>query len=670
VREIFSKLNPDALVVELPEDVRENVIRGIKRLPKISIVVFWDEILQSYLYTAIDPADSIIEGVRLALENNISCYFIDLNVKAYTPELKELPDDYIIKDLDLDIFYSQLVESNPSGFNLDKLTFEGFPSYFADFDIGIDNSSKNIKDKTISEKSQLRRVEKRRQKSFKHLNKQTKSLDQAREYYMACNLKQLMMEHKKVLLIVGLAHWERIKTFLMKESLNMDVLKYHPSVDSQLYNVEPKDIPLFLGEVPYFVYQWEKQWEKALFSAKRPNLPRFDKMEFIPVLFLKAIQEYAKRFNERITIQQSHQISQYLRNLVHYDKRVTPEIYHLVAASKNIVNDDFAWYIYKTAIYYPYAVKEDEDIQTIKIEGDQFQLGERRFKLRRRIPLSKKPRTLKIRQILDEKPGENWKEEWERDKHGICSWPEEDIILENKYNYVRRVGHNTLIEKLKKTHKFQGSFLDGIDIRETIRNFVNGKQIYVKETKNIKGSISTIVIIFEDERLTPFYQPNSLFWSEKYRHNISFYSEHEKESDLSFYSTEPGENIIGPGISIIKIGGLSSEYPPSSYNIGYWDCFNPSYNLLFKRCIWKSERLLLSSIFQSKGKYILYIAEKRPKKYFYERANLEKKKIIYLPISSFSSSTMNRLKYMHVLAGRFRRKFAGKYINLKKKFKF
>ena len=159
--------------------------------------------------------------------------------------------------------------------------------------------------------------------------------------------------------------------------------------------------------------------------------------------------------------------------------------------------------------------------------------------------------------------------------------------------------------------------------------------------------------------------------TEKFRYNITFFAEHNEESDLVFYSTEPGENLIGPGISIIKLGGILSEFPPPSFSPkGFWDCFNPDMNFIFHNCFFKSERLLLNAIHQSSGKYLLYIAKKRPNKIFYKIAREKRKEILFVPFSSFSPSTLNKVKYMHILAGKDRRKIADRFINLKKRFKF
>ncbi|MHA1730061.1 MAG: hypothetical protein ACTSWY_15240 [Promethearchaeota archaeon] len=679
VRKIFLGIEPDAIAVEFPEMVKDNVFKGIKRLPKISLVVYRDELVENYLFIPIDPGDSIIEGIRLFLEHehkhNLSCYFIDLNVRAYIPEFRDLPDDHAMRDLGLKKFYDTLRDIRPEYLNLDQESFGGFPNFFIDLNIidSIGETSEKNKESSgtgIPPDLGLKSIN-RNKRLNERLNKRTTSLDMAREYYMACNLKSLMENHKKIMVIVGLAHWERIKTFLDEDNLNLDVLNYTPFIKSILYNVAPKDIGLAFNEVPYFTYQWEKQWEKTPLAKIRPFLNDFNKIEFIPAIFLKAIAEYEERYEDRISVHKSLQLSQYLRNLVHYDGRLTPDVYHLIIAAKNIVDDDFAWFVYKTSLYYPYAVEKDDEVPTIQILGNKFKMEDRMVTLRRRIPVRRKDRKFRIKRVQQEKMGENWKDEWEEDKYDICSWPEEDIVLESYYNHVRRIGHRLLTEKLKKIHKFNGSLMDGIDIRETIRNWANGEQgIYVREIKHIIGAITTVVMIFDDERLTPYHQPNSENWNEKYRHNISFFAEHDKESDLTFFSTEPGQNLIGPGISIIKLGGLLSEFPPPSFNGGFFDAFRRDFNIIFTKCHLKSERILLSAIYQGAGRYILYIDDKRPKKFLYNIARAEQKEIIFISRSSLSLSTMNRLKYMHILAGKFRRKSAGKYINLKKKFKF
>lgn len=81
VRKLFFKINPDIIAVELPESVREKVIEGINHLPNISVVMYEEKAKKKYAYVPIDPADSIIEAIRLGLEYDLPIKFIDLDVK-------------------------------------------------------------------------------------------------------------------------------------------------------------------------------------------------------------------------------------------------------------------------------------------------------------------------------------------------------------------------------------------------------------------------------------------------------------------------------------------------------------------------------------------------------------------------------------------------------------
>lgn len=656
VREVFARVKPDAVAVELPENIKDHIITGVKRLPKLSLIVYNDELFNEYLYVPIDPCDSMIEGLRLAINYNRSYYFIDLNVQGIAPQFNELPDDYCAFKLGLKKFYDVMKQAHPSIFHLDKESFLGFPDYFLDDTTIIEN---------IHETKEYSNDEE--QESF---TEKIKSLDQAREYYMACHLKSIMESHKNILVIIGLAHWERIKTLLETENLNLNILKYSPELDAEIYNVPniSKALLWVFNEIPYNAYRYERF--RSLNYKIRDNWNiNFDKLNNIPKIFMRAEVQYKERYDEQLSIVQSIQLNQYLRNLILLDNRLTPDLYHIVIAAKNIINDDFSWYTYKTGMYYPYAVNEDPEIPTLEMEGNKIKFRGQFIKIHRRIPIKGRVRKFTIRRVQEPNPNEDWEGEW---KSGIgqYSFPPEDIILEGHYKYIRNFGTRALTERYTKIEKFNGDLMDGIDIRETIRNWINGQHIFVRETKRLKGDITCFVLIFDDEPLPPFYQPKSNYWDQKYPNNVDFHAEHMQESDLAFFATKPGKVLVGPGISIIKIGGILSEFPPQSLDNRYFEFFDPQTNLFFIHSYLKSERLLLGAIYWAKGRYILYIDKKRPKEYFYRMARINNKEIIFVPISNFSNKTLTRLKYMHILNAKFRRKYADKYIDLNRRFKF
>ena len=111
VRKAFFMVFPDVVCVELPDNIRDEVLEGIDRLPYLSLIAYADTLNPKKLnFVPIDPGDSIIEAIRIGLEYDFPLEFIDLSVKDYAPQSFKLPDDYSIKDLGLSLFYEKISE--------------------------------------------------------------------------------------------------------------------------------------------------------------------------------------------------------------------------------------------------------------------------------------------------------------------------------------------------------------------------------------------------------------------------------------------------------------------------------------------------------------------------------------------------------------------------------
>ena len=78
LRKIFYKDPPDLIAVEFPPNLKPYLKEGVARLPKISLVMYYDELLDQQLYIPIIPSDSLIEAIRLGMEYGIPIEFIDL----------------------------------------------------------------------------------------------------------------------------------------------------------------------------------------------------------------------------------------------------------------------------------------------------------------------------------------------------------------------------------------------------------------------------------------------------------------------------------------------------------------------------------------------------------------------------------------------------------------
>ena len=111
VRTSLFEVFPDVIAVELPNNMQDEVIEAIERLPYLSLIGYADTLNPKRLnYIPIDPGDSIIEGIRIGLEHNIPIEFIDLSVSEYLPPSFKLPDDYAINQIGLQKFYLQISE--------------------------------------------------------------------------------------------------------------------------------------------------------------------------------------------------------------------------------------------------------------------------------------------------------------------------------------------------------------------------------------------------------------------------------------------------------------------------------------------------------------------------------------------------------------------------------
>src|SRR5690606_30750431 len=100
---------------------------------------------------------------------------------------------------------------------------------------------------------------------------------------------------------------------------------------------------------------------------------------------------------------------------------------------------------------------------------------------------------------------EQWQREWgEMDMAGICSWPPEDETQERFMDFLRKRALAVLSRDRRQVVEFSTSLLDGLDIRETLRNWHTGK-LYVQQTPQPQGRVGAVVLVFDDEERDAAY---------------------------------------------------------------------------------------------------------------------------------------------------------------------
>ncbi len=627
VRMAFNRLKPDAVAIELPVTLQAHFQRAVQRLPQISVISYGtpghagseDETV----YLLVEPADPLVEAARLTLEQNIPLHCIDVDTNHYPQHHELLPDSYSISRIGLESYFTAYKDS-------------------------------------MSASPPCRE-------------------DSRREQGMAYRLQVLARRHQRILFICGMSHLERIKALYTVEQVpplerirrdNISLHNLHPdscreilaefSFLSAVYELrrgtlpdEPIEQPMGLrkrfnafelingGRVQQV--SEEKMMEHAILRTAR-RLGREgafpDRQRLIYCLFSEAARHYRQETGESVQIWQKRAFFRFARNYAMQTGMLLPDLFQLLASARGCLDDNFAHAFCRLATCYPWQ-SASCDLATISLSPEEIWGGSRRIRFRPRLKQSKGLSQLgMLKRKRETRPGE-WLEGF--DDPSICSYPAEDIAIEEYGRFLKRKGCQQLSEELCRTEKFSSSLLDGIDLRETLRNIHEGS-IYVREQQRVTGGVGCLVVVFDGGRNDKLY-PYCMTWL----------GEHDQESDMAFYATDPAENIVGPGICRCEYGGFMLSYPPRRM-MDVWH--DPDYRMVDA----KSEVLLLAALDYSREKHVVYVAPRPPRSIFKQVAARRDRRIVYIPIGSLSPHKLKQLRILHILAGKDKREIARDFI--------
>ena len=250
-------------------------------------------------------------------------------------------------------------------------------------------------------------------------------------------------------------------------------------------------------------------------------------------------------------------------------------------------------------------------------------------------------RTTNLRPTPDDRRKREWKQRW--DPYGMCSWPPEDERIESFQRHVREQARALLGADPARTEKFTSSVRDGIDLRETLRNWHSGG-LYVKVLPPSRGSIDAVVFFF-DEPADP----------QKYVHRTTWYAEHDEESTLAFYATNPFDDFIGPGLARSEYGGALFLYPPRPITDVWLDARLDAADTL-------ETRLLAAALLHTRERHIAVVSASAPSASWRRLARQYGRKLVHIPLKRFSGSLLERLRVFHVLNGKHVRSYAADFI--------
>jgi hypothetical protein len=458
--------------------------------------------------------------------------------------------------------------------------------------------------------------------------------DELREKTMAYHLQRLSETGERILFVCGLHHFPGLLAMLDQPQTEVIGRRHREKVGlAHLHRDSSREI---MTEMPLLAARYER------FRSEGGDL---DRLTINQDLIQAAREKHRKNSREELSRSQVRVLYKFARNYALASGGLVPGLYQLIVAARGAVDDNFAYEVWEDGSEYPWQT-EEPGIPVMRLSGEDLYLDEKRIRFHRRLK-SFRRRLVPVpvrRKKREKEPGE-----WKKGFGGmfICSYPPEDVVIEGYGRHLQKRAMEIKTEENARIVPFQSSMLEGLDIRQTIRDWSQGK-VYVKEGRPLRGKVGSVVVIFDPDL-------GDRDGGEHFPWKVTWLGEHDQESDMAFYSTPAGEVMDGPGISRCQYGGFMLTYPPMRVYDIWKDPF-------FEKARIKPEKLLMAAIDYSMERHVVYVAADPPSGWCVSMAARLGKKILYLPIGTFSPVTLKKIRQFHVLDGHHVRRYARQYI--------
>jgi hypothetical protein len=621
VRSELRARRPAVVAVELPATLEDAFRRAVARLPRLSVVLY--PVKGERVYLPVEVTDPLVEALRTAGELGARTAFVEPDLGA-EPAYRQLhPDPYAASRIGLAAYVEACRNRRQA------LAFE----------------------------------------------------DRRRAAGIAHALTGLLAETDgEVIAVIGLPLLDAVLEALARPQAQPLSVPHREGVS--VMHLHPESLAEVLTEMPFLQAVYERR--RAGLPPEPPPAPtrttrdygpfrvvggagaeqtqtvaaavdrvarrvapagaELDRQRVLLRLFAEAERRYRETTGERLQAWQRRTFGRYARNLALTSGQLLADLYDLTVAARGVADDNLAYELWELGAAYP-AQEEKAEIAVARISGESIWDGLRRLRLRRRLHRPKirvKPHGLRGRQ-KEERPGA-WLEAF--DGRGLCSYPPEDIVVEGYGQYLRKKGRSVLAEERSRVEPFTTSLLDGVDVRETIRNWhlaAGGPRIFVREAGRVAGDVGSVVVVFDEDR------------DERYPYRMTWLGEHEQESDMAFYSTDPLQAVVGPGIMRAEYGGFLLSYPPRRM-ADVWS--DPDYEL----ALTKAETLLLAGLDYSLEKTVVYVAARPPRSFLKTVADRWRRRVLYIPLGQLSPVTLRKIRVVHILDGHDKRETAKQYV--------
>ena len=420
-----------------------------KELHELSPELLHEQLNYSAVSTLpLSSADSIIEAMRCALELNVPLYGIDLEDTAERQQ-------------------KEIMMQDPT------LAADGFADYV----------SRNAE---IAEEQR------------------DEEIDSRRELAMAARLKGLTEKHRRIVFVCGLAHWRKLLNLLETQALQPSP---YPQVSEEELSIfqrvlmHPMLAVYHVDTFPVFseTYEGERR------SASQPRAKYGSSRQWLPHdVFLRMLEEtYRKHFTdvsgEQLDrafedLEAKSDFEQLLQNFCTLRQRLTPDIYSSTVVAKGVMSEKFCDRLTQTFMDIQWAQPSDfPDLPVLAPAPLPAELARPNDTLRAELVYSDGRSSSGF--FVQSLPGRSsipmniplvWK--WQDapppeltlpEDFTLETWvPTEDLINAFLFRAVRLARQQSAGHKIEL---FEGSLLDGVHMKTTLRSAARGEdRIYVR----------------------------------------------------------------------------------------------------------------------------------------------------------------------------------------------
>ncbi|HNX77222.1 MAG TPA: hypothetical protein PKM56_16190 [Candidatus Rifleibacterium sp.] len=442
VRQQIGAFRPDMVAVEVPGIYEAAMVRAVSYLPEITALVTpKDEMFP------ITPEDSLVEAVRLALAKGIKIACVDLEItesrRAESGFTGSLADPGMLGHMDLLSFMR--LNAGKMGETTDNIAFR------------------------------------------------------RREEHMAHHLQKLAKAYKRVLFVCGMAHWKRIRAHLAGRPAKF---QHDAGNDCMICELPVGMFFQLTGSTPYRTAAYERARAAADFSMSG----------WLTSLFVEA----ADLAGRKLSPADIKDLLTFSRNRRIVNGFLEPTLPDIVAAAACIIDDDFAAAVEQKCFEYPFFCHEKNFTKTVKFNG-LYYIDYKGGKLPLKLHPAARPVPMPAGKPEKSASGQRNSGRRHPDEEFFRDNP--DLFLSGAWGrYVDEMeAEERFISTLERwagqsdqaddhlSVEFSDGLLDGIDVRETIRDFEH-ERIFVREYLREEARFSMVIVEF-DSNLSRYVVP-------------------------------------------------------------------------------------------------------------------------------------------------------------------